>query len=103
MECRFGPEIIKKNQNNMLGKMFQVRPIKVHNLLQKNQTYTWYQYDVSLAEHRLVGPLKFGTAGRKKLKYSNMINVKQWKELKKEGPKKRINTSETKYVMSLER
>ena len=84
MECLFGPEIIKKNQNDMLGKMFQVRPIKVHNLLQKNQTYMWYQYDVSLAEHSLVGTIQLGTTGRKKLKYPNMVDVKQWMEFGKQ-------------------
>ena len=80
MECHFWPVIRTKNQDGNLVKMFPVIPIKVHNLLQKNQTYVWYQYDISLAEHRLVGTFQFGTTGRKKLKYPNIIDVKQWKE-----------------------
>ena len=79
MAVRFGPEIIMKNQDGALGKMLSVRPSKVHNLLQKNQTYVWYQDDIYLDEHRLVGTFQFGTTGRKKLKYPNIIDVKQWK------------------------
>ena len=40
--------------------MLPVRPIKVHNLLQKNYTYVWYQYDLSLADNRLVGDSNLG-------------------------------------------
>ena len=65
--------------------MFPVGPSKVHNLLQKNQTQVWYQDDISLAEHRLVGPIQFGTTGRKKLKYPNMVDVKQWMEFVKQS------------------
>ena len=83
MKCRFWPEIRANNQDGTLGNTFPVRPSKVHNLLQKNQTYVWYQDDISLVEHRLVGPLQFGTTGINKLKYPNMIDEKQWKELEK--------------------
>ena len=72
----FFPEIRTKNQDDMLGSMLTVRPSKVQNLLQKNQTYVWYQYDISLAEHRLFRIFKSGTTRRKRLKYPNMIDVK---------------------------
>ena len=65
--------------------MLQVIPSKVHNLLQKNQTYEWYQNEISLAEHRLVGPFQFGTTEKNKLKYPNMVDEKQRKDLEKEG------------------
>ena len=65
--------------------------------------YAWYQYDISLANHRLVGPFQFGTKGRKKLKYPNMISNKNRKELEKEGLKKGINNSDTKEVVPLGR
>ena len=84
------------NQVGTIGEMFPLIPIKLHNLLQKNQTYMWYQVDISLEEYRLVGPFRFGKEGRKKLKYPNMINNKQWKELEKEGRKKVINNSDIK-------
>ena len=87
----------------MLGSMLTVRPSKVQNLLQKNQTYVWYQDDIYLDEHRLVGTFQFETTGRKKLKYPNMIDNKKWKELGKEGQKKGINMSDTKGVMPLGR
>ena len=61
-----------------------VIPSNVQNLIQKNHTYVWYQDDISLDEHRLVETIQFWTTGRKKLKYSNIINEKQWKELDKE-------------------
>ena len=48
----------------------------------------WYQDDISLAEHRLVGTFQFGTTGTKKLKYPDMLDKKQWKELEKELRKK---------------
>ena len=67
----------------MLGNMLLVRPSKVHNLLQENQKYVLYQYDISLADHILVATFQFGTTGRNKLKYPNMINEKQWKLLDK--------------------
>ena len=79
MAVRFGPEIIMKNQDGALGNMLSVRPSKVHNLLQKNQTYVWYQYDISLAKHSLVGPFQFGSTEINELKYPNMIDNKQWK------------------------
>ena len=47
---------------------------KVHNLSQKNHKYMWYQDDIYLDYHRLVGPLQFGTTGRKKLSGRNCIN-----------------------------
>ena len=80
--CLFWPEIRTNNQDGTLGKMLAVIPGKLHNLLQKNQTYMWYQDDISLDEHRLIGPLKFETTRRKTLKYPNMIDEK-WKELEK--------------------
>ena len=40
-ECHFWPKIIVKNQYGMLGKMFPVRPSKLHNLLQNNHTCVW--------------------------------------------------------------
>ena len=85
MECRFWTEIVTKNQDDKLGKMLPVTPSKVHNLLEKNQTHVWYQGDISLDGHRLVGPFQFGTAGRNKLKHPNMIEDKQWKAMDKEG------------------
>ena len=64
-------------QDGTLGKMFPVGPLRVKSFLQRYQEYVWYQYDISLDEHRLVGPLQFGTTGRKELKYPNIIDVKQ--------------------------
>ena len=87
----------------MLGNMLLVRPSKVHNLLQNNQKYMWYQDEILLSKKRLVGPFQFGKTGRKKLKYPNIIDEKQWKELEKELCKKGINTSDTKEVVPLER
>ena len=83
MECRFWPEIIMKNQDGTLVNMLPVRPSKVHNLLQNNQKYMWCQDEILLSKKRLVGPFQFGTTGINKLKYPNMINVKQWKKLGK--------------------
>ena len=80
-----------------------MRPIRVNVFLQRYQEYKWYQNDIYMAEHRLVGPLPFGTTARKKLKYPNMINEKQWKELEKYRQEKRIKTSDTKYVVPLNR
>ena len=65
------------NQDGTLGKMLPVRPLRVNGFLQRYQTYMWYQDDTPLAEHRLVGTVLFGTTGRKKLKYPNMIDEKQ--------------------------
>ena len=81
MKCRFWLEIRTNNQDGNLGKMFPVRPSKVHKLLKNNQTYMWYQDGISFAENRLVGTFQFGTTGRNKLKYPNMIDEKQWKLL----------------------
>ena len=79
MECRLWPGIITKNQDNTFGKILSARPGKVNNLLQKNHIYVWYEDNIYLDEHRLVGPLQFGTTGRNKLKHPNMIDYKQWK------------------------
>ena len=83
MKCPFWTEIRTKNQYSTLGKMLPVRPSKVNNLLQDNQTYICYQDDISLTDHRLVGPFQFGTTGINELKYPNMVDKKHWKELEK--------------------
>ena len=70
-------------QDGTVGIMLPVRPLRVNNLLQKHQKYVWYQDDISLSEYMLIGPLQFGATGRKKLKYPNMTEEKQWKELEK--------------------
>ena len=87
-------EIRTKNQDGTLGNMLPVRPSKVHNLLQNNHKYFWYQDEISLDDHILVGLFKFGTTVRNKLKYPNMIEEKQWKVLEKEGRKTIIFTSD---------
>ena len=84
MECCFRPEIRKMQQDGTLGKMWPVRLLLVHYFLKKLQSYVWYQDDISLADHRLFGPFQFGTTRRKKLKYPNMIDNKQWNEFDKE-------------------
>ena len=43
----------------------------------------WYQDDIYLEEHSLLGILNFGATGRKKLKHPKMIEEKQWKELER--------------------
>ena len=103
MECHFWPEIRKKNQDGMLGKIFPARPIKVHKLLENIHIHVWYQYYIYLDEHSLVGPFQFGTTGRRNLKWPNMIKNKQWKECYKEVQKKGINTSDTKEAVQFGR
>ena len=76
MDFHFWPEIRTKNQDGNFGKMFPVIPSKVHNIIQKNQTYVWYQDNISLAEHRLVELFQFGTTVGNKLKYPNIIDEK---------------------------
>ena len=80
-----------------------VRPIRVNGFLQRYLGYMWYQYEISISEHRLVDTFQFGTTVRKKSKYLNMIDEKQCKELEKEGQKKGINISDTKEVMPVDR
>ena len=82
-ECQFWPDIEEMQQDGTLVKMWPVRPLLLNEFLKKRRGYVWYQDYVSLAEHSLVGTFQFGTTGRKKLKYPNMINKKQWKELEK--------------------
>ena len=67
MEYYFWTEIRKIQQDGTLGKMWQVRLIQVNDFLKKFQGYVWFQYDISLADHRLVGTFQFGTTGRNKL------------------------------------
>ena len=55
-------------QDITLVKMCSMRPIKVSYFLNKYQGYVWFQDDISLAEHSLVGTLKFGITGIRKRK-----------------------------------
>ena len=80
-ESHFWREIRTKDQNDTLENMLLVRPSKVHNLLQNNYTYIWYQYGISLADHRIVVPFQFGRETKNILKQPNVIEDKQWKEL----------------------
>ena len=61
----------------------------------------WNQDNIYLEESRLVGPFKFGILGKNKLKYPNMIEYKQWKELEEEGIKMGMNTSDDKEVVPM--
>ena len=90
------------NQDVTLVNVFPVQPLRVNGFLQRYQKYVWYQYNISLAYNRLVGPFQSGTTVRNNLKDPNMIENKQWKELEKEGKNKGINTSGTKEVAPLE-
>ena len=98
----FGTEIREIKQDDTLGKMLLVRPVKLNSFLQRYHIYVWYRYDISLAKNRLVWSFQLETTGRNKIKYPNMINKKQWKELEKERRKTYINTSYTKEVVPLE-
>ena len=102
-ECRFWPEIRKMQQDGTLGNMWLVRSLQVNDFLKKIKGCVWYQYDIYLAENRIFGKFQFGTTGRNKIKYPDMIDDKQWKELDNEGRKKGINTSDTKEVVPLRR
>ena len=88
-------------QDSTLRNMCPVRPLQVDEFLNKSQGCFWCQYDISLAEHRLVGPFQFLTTGSNKLKYPNMIDEKQLKALEKEVGRKVINTSDIKEVVPL--
>ena len=66
------------NQYGTLGKLLPVIPLRVNDLLQKYRKYVWYQDDISLEKNRLVRPLKFGAAGRNKLKHPDTIKDTQW-------------------------
>ena len=63
-------------QDSTLGKMWSVRTLQVNDFLKKRRRYVWYQDEISLSEHSLVGTVQFRTKGRKKLKYPNMIDNK---------------------------
>ena len=52
-------------EGGTLVNMCPVRPLRVNEFLKKRQVYFWYQYDISLADHRLVGPFQFVKTGRK--------------------------------------
>ena len=67
------------NQDGTLGKKLPVIPIRVNYFLQKHQKNMWYQDEISMAYHRLVGSFQFGATGINKLKYLNMIEEKHWK------------------------
>ena len=60
-------------QDGTPGKSFPVILLRVNDFLQKYQKDAWYQDDISLTEHRLVGPFQFGSTERKKFKYPKMI------------------------------
>ena len=96
MECCFWLYIREMKQYGTPGKMILVRPLKVNGFLQRYKIYVWYQDNISLADHSMVGSFKFIKTGRKKLEYPNMIDKRQCKELGKERRKNVINTLDTK-------
>ena len=79
MECRFWPKIRDMKQDDTLGKMLPVIPLRVNSFLKRCWTYVWYQDDISLSKKRLVGSFQFGTTRRKKLKYPNIIDDRKRK------------------------
>ena len=61
----------------------------------------WNQYGISLSENILVGPLKFRTTRRNKLKQPNIIEENQYNSLEKEWQKKVISKLNGREVLSL--
>ena len=60
MKCHFWPEIREMKQDGTLWKILLVIPLRVNGSLHRYQQYMWYQDDICLDEHILVGPLKCG-------------------------------------------
>ena len=99
----FGGIFIEIQQDATIRKKLTVKTLRVNDFLQKYQQYVWYQYDISMVHRSPVGPFQLGTTLRKKLKYPNMIEKKQWKALEKEVWNNGINTSDDKEVVPLGR
>ena len=75
-------------EEGTLGKMWPVRPLRVNEFLKKRQGYVWYQDEISLAEHRIVGPFQFGTTGRNELKtptQSTINSGRNWRKKDRRG------------------
>ena len=70
-------------QDGKLGNMLSVIPLRVNYFLQKYQKYVWYQDNLYLADNMMVRLFQFGSTVRNKLKRANIIEEKQWKEMKK--------------------
>ena len=68
-------DIREMKQDDTLERMLPVIPLRVNDFYRiiKNM---WYQDEICLEEHRLVGPYQFGSTERKKFKYSNTIEKK---------------------------
>ena len=79
MERQFWLEIREIHQDNTLGKVWTVIPLQLRNFLKKHQGRVWYQDEIYLVEHRMVGAFQFETTGINKLKYPNVIYEKHWK------------------------
>ena len=82
-ELRFWKEIIEIKQYDKIGKMWPVRPLKLNDFLKTRKGYLRFHNEISLIEHRLVGPAQFGITGIKKRKYPKTIEEKQWKAFEK--------------------
>ena len=90
-------------QNGTLGKMWPVRTLRVNDLLKKQKGYVWFQEDISLADHMLVGRFQFGITGSMKQKHPNTIEDKQCRTWGKYGWNKVTNTYSAKEVVPLGR
>ena len=64
----FCTEIREIQKDNTIIKMFSVRTLQVNEILKKIWVCVWYQDDIYLAYHILVGTFQLGTTVRKKLK-----------------------------------
>ena len=98
----FYPEIREMSQYGTIGKMFPLNPLQVNDPQKKLQGYVWYQDDIFLAYHRLLGKLEFVTTRRNKIKYPNMIELNHWKEFKTEVSKKGIKNSDFREAVPLD-
>ena len=105
-ECRFWPEIREMKEDGTMGKIVVLRPTKVEAQLQW-QDRVWYQDDISLAEHRLVGPFNFASQRPRRngseMPLLHTVEETYWRELEREGKRKGVDVSDVRKVVPVER
>ena len=94
-DCRFWPDVRQFNEKGVLTQLLLISLDKCERFLERwNKKYGWFQDEVCLAEHLLVGPFdlinKPGPRSLRKME-KNRIDDEIWERLKFVGQARRLD------------
>ena len=99
--CRYWPEIHRRQPDGTMGQRIPIRPGKADTLLTTSPNhYMPYEIELNLLQHGIVGPFDFAHP-RDYNQEANRIAFEHWEELKDKAEQYHINTDNVEQIIPL--